>query len=289
MRFAAIVLLICALGCDQQPPAPAAPEPKSVLAKVYPVAQIAQEIGGKRVKAEWFIEGGQPLVEIEQTPQRRNMARVADLVISRGGSEEWMRGAENQAAQAHRSIRLEKLPSAAGASPGGGIWLDPSVARELAGEIAKRLSIIDPGGAKLFDENLVKFQRELDAITEDAATQIARARQRKVLCSSELFTPLFNRFGVQQAMPAVEASEELSAERIREIRETARAIGSAALLVPSDLPQGVIRDLSDKVGLPVLTLDPVGTSAPAGRDTYLELLRYNCDQLIAGLGLKTSS
>lgn len=289
MRCISAVILLLAIGCDRTPqPASKPPEPKQVMATVYPVAQIVQEIGGKRVQVEWLIESGRPLVEAQGT-QQRNSARLADLVISRGGSEEWMRGGENEPGRTNRIIRLETFPAAKDATAQGAIWLDPKLARELAAEIAKRLSIIDPGGTTMFEDNLAKFQQQLDAIFNDAQSTISRARQRKVLCSSDLFTPLMARFGLEHALPPVETSQELSGQRVREMRNVAQSLRLPALLVSSETSAGVIRDLTDKVGVPVLTLDPLGTSAPTGRHTYLQLLRYNLDQLIAGLGLKTSS
>src|SRR5438093_13629802 len=123
--LAAIFLALAPLtaGCERKPNAVHAPEPKRILATVYPVAQIAKEIGGDRVKIEWFIESGQPLAELQPTVDNRNAARTADLVITRGPSETWMIGGIDDPFEAKRIVRLETLPAAEHAPPQSYLWL----------------------------------------------------------------------------------------------------------------------------------------------------------------------
>jgi len=285
----AAVVVIGNWGCDRAPPPPPAkgPEPKHIVSSVYPVADIARQIGGKRVTVQWFIESGQPLTEVEGILERRNAVRTADLIINRGPHETWMLGGADDPFGARRIIRLETFPSAQSASPQAHLWLDPNVARELSIEIAKRLAAVEPGNEAYFQENLKKFQREMDAICDDARAKLAKIPQKHFLCTSAGFSTFVLRFGIDEALAAVEPSEALAPQRLRGIRTIAGGLRASALFVPDDIPPGIRRDISSKVGVPVLTLDPLGTSAPSGRSTYLQLLRYNLDQLIAGVGDKS--
>jgi ABC-type Zn uptake system ZnuABC Zn-binding protein ZnuA len=286
-RLIGTLLLAVALtqGCDRRKVAPPrAPEPKHILATVYPLAEVAKEIGGDRVTVEWFIESGQPLTELPATPERRNAARTADIVISRGASETWMLGGADEAYGAQRIIRLTTFPAAASASPQSYLWLDPQVVRELANELVKRLSSIDAAGESQYQANAKRFLDQLDAICDDARKKLATMPEKNFVCTSAGFSAFVLRFGVVEALAPTDPTMMLSDDRLRSIRAVARGVRAKAVFVPDDLPAGVMRDLSSKIGVPVLTLDPLGTSAPAGRNTYLKLLRYNLDQVIAGVG-----
>jgi zinc transport system substrate-binding protein len=281
----AAMLALNLLSCDRAPKAaPHGPEPRHVLATVYPVADIAKQVGGTRVVTEWFIESGDSLDPLETSPERRNTTRVSDLVISRGPSETWMLGEGDDPYGARRIIRLEKFPAAQNAAPQALLWLDPDVAKELSTEIVKRLAAVDPLDEQYFKDNCAKFQQEVDALCDDARKKLAAIPEKNFLCTTPAFSSFVLRFGVIEALAAVEPTTELSPERIRGMRNVARGLRAKALFVPIDTPPGVQRDLSDKVGVQVLTLDPLGTSAPSGRNTYLKLLRYNLEQLVAGLG-----
>src|SRR5437764_7069881 len=82
-------------GCDRQSTSASSPtgavasdkEPVHVLATVYLLADIARQIGGDQVNAEWYVESGQSLNELVETPERRNQFRSADIVLTRGAAD----------------------------------------------------------------------------------------------------------------------------------------------------------------------------------------------------------
>ena len=64
-----------------------------------------------------------------------------------------------------------------------------------------------------------------------------------------------------------------------------RPDGIPAMLVGNDLPPQVVRDLANRTDLRIIQLDALGTSATAGtsgatHSTYIDLLRYNLEQLL---------
>src|SRR4051812_43543546 len=58
-------------GCSRSAGAGSEKDPVHVLASVYALADIAREIGGDRVEVQWFVEDGQSLTELAETPERR--------------------------------------------------------------------------------------------------------------------------------------------------------------------------------------------------------------------------
>ena len=56
------------------------------------------------------------------------------------------------------------------------------------------------------------------------------------------------------------------------------------LVIDATLLPGVRRELQRRIGLRLISLDPLGSSAPDGRSTWVRVMRYNLDQLVEGLG-----
>ena len=65
--------------------------------------------------------------------------------------------------------------------------------------------------------------------------------------------------------------------------KAAKDEGTSILAVDVSLLPGVRRGLELRTGLHTLSLDLVGSSAPAGRSTWLKVMRYNLEQLESGL------
>lgn len=72
---------------------------------------------------------------------------------------------------------------------------------------------------------------------------------------------------------------KLDDDQMASLRSTVRSDSPGALLVEFGLPAGVQQDLAQRLGLPVIALDSLGTSAGDGRNTYQAILRYDLEQL----------
>ena len=67
------------LGCDRAPAkAPVPIEKVAIVATVYPLADIARNVGGPYVSASWLIESGQSLSGVQSNVDLRNRLRSAD-------------------------------------------------------------------------------------------------------------------------------------------------------------------------------------------------------------------
>ena len=62
----------------------------------------------------------------------------------------------------------------------------------------------------------------------------------------------------------------------------ARAAGVKTIYVDEATPRAVRQQIEQRTGLTVLTLDAVGTSATAGRNTWAKVMRYNLEQIRKG-------
>src|SRR4051812_21433201 len=83
-----LLLLAGAGGCER-PSSSTSQIPKMrVVATVYPLADVAREVGGPFVDASWIVEGGQSLTGVQSSEELRNRLSNADFVISASPSTE---------------------------------------------------------------------------------------------------------------------------------------------------------------------------------------------------------
>lgn len=283
-----LVAGLCTGGCDKRSDtAAAAPsrEPMRVVATTYAMADVVRVVGGSRVRVEWWVESGQSLAEIAETPERRLQLNSVDLVITRGQVDPWtLKGVGNNY-QDRRILRIDTLDAASAHDPSHYIWLDPAVAREMAGELIERLGAIDPSHAALFRTNGERFQQEIDAITAPVEANIIRTGGGPFVTLDRGFLPLARRFGlIDVKIPRVNLSEPTSFN-VKQLRLATQKEQGGAIFGSAETPIALLRDWESRLGVPVLPLEPLGTSARTGRSTYLEMLRYNLAQLEKGVAL----
>jgi hypothetical protein len=165
------------------------------------------------------------------------------------------------------------------------MWLDPRTAIELADELVTRLSTLKPAQESTFQMNAARFKRIVADLMEQTSAAInRRAGGGPFVTLDRGFVPLALRFGMTEVRVGGISSAQPSDYNVRQIRQIAADAGAGAIFLSSELPPPLVRDWQSRLGedLAVLTLDPLGTSAPTGRSTYLAMLRYNLEQLVAG-------
>jgi ABC-type Zn uptake system ZnuABC Zn-binding protein ZnuA len=276
-------------GCNKHDDAAAAAparETMRVVATTYAMADIVRTVGGPRVHVEWWVESGDSLAELNETPERRLQLNSFDLVVTRGQVDPWTLAGVGNTYQDRRILRIDTLASARAHDPSHYIWLDPAVARELADELVTRLGAIDPSHGAEFRTNANAFQHEVDTMTAPVEGNIIRAGGGPFVTLDRGFLPLARRFGlIDVKIPRVNLSEPTSFN-VKQLRLATQEQQGGAIFGSAETPVALLRDWEARLGIPVLALEPLGTSAKTGRSsTYLEMLRYNLAQLEKGVAL----
>jgi zinc transport system substrate-binding protein len=276
-----LLLVLTGSACDdasrRSPKTP--PEKISVVATVYPLAEIARQVGGQYVSVDWLSEAGQALDIPEPSADVVGRMRLADFVIN--SSEPWAIQGFDDPLRAQSNVRMDDLPSAKepDAPVRGALWLDPAAARELAGALYARFSAKRPSREPYFVQRRDAFVKEVSRATEEFGWKIESAPNRSVVVLSDDFNRLLWRFKVTPVKAASAEPTRLTSRELHAIRERAREASAVSMIVPADTPAAVLSDLADKTGLRVVPLDALGTSAAEGRNTYIALLRYDLEQL----------
>ena len=251
-----------------------------VLATVYALADLAREIGGEWVAVEWLAESGQPLPGRTPPEDVYGRARSADVVVSSG--EDWATEGFDDPLRAGRVVRLDVLPAATSfPSTRGLMWLDPAVGREAAEELYKSFSLKRPRLEPYFRERRDKFLEHFDVVVKPYESVLRTQPSRVALVLSSDWARLLNRYQIAEVglKEDVTTTAALTAANVRELRELARQYGLTDVLVSTETPPAVIDELQRRTDLTARTLERLGTSAGVVRNSYLDILKYNLDQL----------
>ncbi len=284
LALAAGTLLLVG-GChrDSAKSAASTAEPIHVLTTVYALADVVRQIGGDRVTVEWFIESGQTLDDLKETPERRQQFRNADLIVTRGAADPWTLEGMGNSYNQRRIVRVDALPSSREGDPTHYMWLDPQTIVELTDEIATRLSTTEPENEKLFKANATRFRAEVLDIS-DRARPILDATNLQFLTIDRGFLPLARRFGlINVEVPKQVTLSDPSPYGVKVLKQLAKSVDARSIFTSTETPITLIHDWESRLGLKVLPMDALGSSAPSGRSTYTAILQYNLDQLMNGL------
>ena len=273
------VILCAAGGCKRD--RVRRDDPVHVLATVYALADIAKQVGGDYVMTEWYVEDGQSLTELEETPQRRAQFRSAELVITRGAPDGWTLEGAGDPYNDRKILRVDTLPSSRDADPLMYLWLDPRTAIEVADEVATRLSALRPRHEKLFKANAVAFDRKVaDLMSQTSATMNRTIGGGGAMITLDRgFLPLGRRFGLEEVKFSPIPPSQPGDYYTQHLRQLAHNSGAGVIFLNDAAPPPLVRDWQNRLHMPALTLDSMGSSAPTARNSYLAVLEYNLAQL----------
>lgn len=293
MRHHWTFCLICValLGCDRNGSdsgksggsgGDAAPK-ITIVASVQCVAEMAQRVAGGWAEVTWLVESGRRPEQVEGDAETRQRAGRAAAVLTAGPWDTWARTSLSMDARAQHLIEPGRMPSGRDADPNAYLWLDPAVMREMVEQLRVRLSILDPKRDAVLRGGAAAYTAEVDAVDGEWASALAPFKGRKVLLVRSVWGPMLARYGLEAVVPVNALEERLTAADFKErIVPAARAAGVKVIYVDEATPRGVRQQIEDRTGLTVLTLDAVGTSAGAGRNTWAKVMRYNLEQVRKG-------
>ncbi|MEN9235697.1 MAG: metal ABC transporter substrate-binding protein [Gloeomargarita sp. GMQP_bins_25] len=290
-RLAGLVglwVLVGVAGCG----APAAQE-RLVVATFTIVADMAQQVGGERVRVESLVPPGVEIHGYEPTP--RGMARLqqARLILENGlGLERWVQRLD----QPLRSV--PRVTVSAGITPiflapdqpDPHAWLSPRLAEVYVENIRQALSQIDPANAPWYQQNAQRLQQQFRAFDQkfQQLTAVISPQQRYLVTCEGAFYYWARDYGWQHLyLWASNADQEGTPQHIGRVIDQVRARQIPVVFCEStvnpQVQQQVARATGARFGgiLFVDSLTPPNGPAP----TYLELLAHNLRTIAEGFAV----
>lgn len=288
LAVAAITLLIAACGSD-----PAGGGGRvAVTATTTQIADLARNVGGKRVEVTGMLAPNSDPHEYEPRPGDIKSLADAKLVLRSGGDlDEWLDGAIDSAGGDARVVTLidsvERIGEGKKTDPHW--WQDPRNAELAVTAIRDALSKADPAGRAEYAANATAYLDRLRELDRAVASCIGAvpAAQRKLVTTHDALGYYARRYGIEvigTVIPSLSTQGQPSAGETAKLIDTIRRAGVNAIFAESSVnakvEQAIARETGAKVGRP-LWADTLG---PKGSDgaTYLQSIAANTRALVAG-------
>ncbi len=259
-----------------------------VAASIPPLADMAREIGGDQVTVMLLVPPGSSVHTYEPTPRQVEFVATAQVLVLNGVNLEFWAPKVIEAAN-NRNLRVvytaEGLPILERSGEEGGnphVWLDPVDAEYQAGRIRDTLIAVDPEHRPIYEANAARYLGRLSALDAEIRAQTASWTHRRFVAFHSAWVYFAQRYNLEQVavieeFPGKEPSPEYLAEVVQEIRK----YNVPVVFAEPQLPPKAAQTVAEEAGVKVITLDPLG--GVQGRNTYVELMRYDVAEMAKGL------
>jgi len=292
--------MLCALLCWSA----AAMAQVHVVATIFPVADLVEQIGRDAVQVTTLLPAGASPHTFEPTPEQvRAVAQAAVFVEVGAGLDAWA-----EKLHAARSAPLAVVTLTAGlpllgavrdhseppgaAAHGGGqrggdphVWLDPILVRDhCVPAILRALSQVDPTRQATFQQGASELAAALTQLDGDIRSALAAVANRNYVALHSAWRYFGKRYDLHE-VAVVESfpGKEPSAREVAALIKQARAAGVRAVLVEPQFNPRMAEQIAREVGAHLAVLDPLGGPDLPGRAHYLDLMRYNVHVLVKAL------
>lgn len=271
----------------------------SVVVSIHPVFDLVRQVAGPDADVVRILPVGASPHVFDPTP--RDVARLAraDLAVTVGGLDLWLRDLLDAAGG--RAARLELMsleavqerlradfPELAPAAGAGVIawnthvWLDPRTMAAALPDLAEALATVDPAHAEGYRARAAALAEELAALDAELAARLAPLAGVPFVPFHDAWPYFAARYGLDlvveiEPFPGREPSPAYLAMALRLIRDS----GARAVFSEPQLNRRSAEVVAAEAGVALFELDPLG--GVPGRDGYVELMRWNADALLEGL------
>lgn len=280
-------------GCSEMKSDEADGRPRVVT--TFTILQdMAQNVAGDKAVVESITKPGAEIHEYEPTPLDIIKAQSADLVIRNGmGLERWFdkfMGSVRDVPTVNLSDGVEPMSIGEGpydGKPNPHSWMSPSNALVYVENIRQALVELDPANAATYNTNAAAYSAEIKAIEGPMREKLARIpeSQRWLVSSEGAFSYLARDNHMKELfLWPVNADAEGTPQQIQKVVDTIRAQNIPVAFSESTISDKPMRQVTNETGIRyggVLFVDSL-TKEDGPAPTYLKLLQYNADTILAG-------
>lgn len=278
-----------------------------VVASFYPMAFLADRIGGDHVHVTTLTSPGQEPHDLEISPQQIASLEESDAVLYLKNLQPSVDDAVAQSPvktkiDAASLTTLEDHGDEVGGHAAGHdsheggestgkdphIWLDPVRYAQVAEGVGKAFEKADPKHAADYKKNTAALVKRLNELNTEFADGLAHTRSKVFITTHAAFGYLAERYGLtEEAVSGLDPESEPSAARVRDLERMAKADGVSTVFYETLVSDKTARTLARDTGLKTDVLDPIEgiTGKSRGKD-YFAVQRANLKALQQALGAK---
>ncbi|MEU9172719.1 metal ABC transporter substrate-binding protein [Streptomyces sp. NPDC048420] len=278
-----------------------------VVASFYPMAFLAEQIGGDHVSVTSLTEPGQEPHDLEISAKQTAQLQESDAALYLKGLQPSVDDAVAQSdiktkIDASSLTELEKHGNEVGGHAAEHddhadeelegldphIWLDPVRYSEVAEGVGKALEKADPDHAADYKANTAALVKKLGALNTKFETGLKNTDTKVFITTHAAFGYLAERYGLtEEAINGLDPESEPSADRVKDLEKMAKADGVTTVFYETLVSDKTAKTIASDAGLKTDVLDPIEgiTEKSRGKD-YFAVQEANLKALQAALGAK---
>lgn len=156
-------------------------------------------------------------------------------------------------------------------------WLDPVLVRDsICPAIHEKLMELYPEGKDYFENRHKDYRQELNALDEEINDAVSGFSRTNFVAFHSAWQYFARRYGLEEvAVIAQFPGQEPSAGWIAELVDLIRAEEIGAIFAEPQFSPELAERIAEESGAEVMIIDPLGGEGVPGRESYLELMRFN--------------
>ncbi|MEU0244824.1 metal ABC transporter substrate-binding protein [Streptomyces sp. NPDC006235] len=285
-----------------------------VVASFYPMAFLAEQIGGDHANVTSLTEPGQEPHDLEISTKQRAQLEEADAAlylkglqpavdeaVSQTGIKTKIDAATLTTLEDHGNTEHDHAGEEGHAEEEKGhaeeeeehardphIWLDPVKYAEVAEGVGKAFEKADPDHAADYKKNTAALVEKLNGLNGEFENGLKDTKTKVFFTNHAAFGYLAERYGLtQEAISGLDPESEPSAARVRELQQEAKADGVTTVFYETLVSDKTAKTLAKDAKLKTDVLDPLeGITDKSRGDDYFQVMEANLKALQAALGAK---
>ncbi len=286
-RLLAVVAASAALGsCGpaRSSPAPAVGKRLNVVASVFPLADVAERVGGSHIALTDLAPPGVQPQRLASSAAQLAAIQRADVLLE--VSPDFQPVLQKTAA-ARNTVSV--LPLIGGSDPH--VWLDPVLMQQVVGIVAQTFERADPAGTDAYQRGARDYLAELGALDISYRTSLSDCALHDIVTSYPAFGRLAARYGLTEDAIAPAPGARPDPQRLAELKALIKAKRTSTVFDETLTPPDGITGLAQAARVKAAVLDPIEglTAEEADRHaTYLSLMADNLAKLLPALACSNS-
>ncbi|MFJ9863721.1 metal ABC transporter substrate-binding protein [Streptomyces sp. NPDC101165] len=278
-----------------------------VVASFYPMAFLAERIGGSHVHVTTLTSPGQEPHDLEISPQQiagmeesdavlylKNLQPSVDDAVAQSPVKTKIDAASLTTLEEHGNEvggHAAAHDTHEGEESGGKdphIWLDPVRYAQVAEGVGKAFEKADPDHAADYRKNTAALVKKLDDLNAQFKDGLANTKSKVFITTHAAFGYLAERYGLtEEAINGLDPESEPSAARVKDLETMARADGVTTVFYETLVSDKTAQTVAGDAGLRTDVLDPLEGITKKSRGTdYFSVQEANLKALQQALGAK---
>jgi zinc transport system substrate-binding protein len=269
-----------------------------IEASFYPLAWIAEQVGGDRVAVESLTAPGAEPHDLELTAADVAAVSDADLVVYLSGFQPAVDDAVAEAdgsavfdATKPADLDLTFTPIEEGeehADEAGSVdphfWLDPTRLTAVAEAFAEKLESADPDNADTYQANFENLAGRLNDLDGELEVGLASCANKDLVTSHNAFGYLARRYGLTQVgITGLTPEEEPSPADLAAVTQFVRDNDVTTIYFETLVSPDIAETVAAEANVTTDVLDPIeGLNDESQGDDYLEIMASNLANLRKG-------